>query len=235
MFWLLLTLQSLSGLIAAEAALRKYPEGRDALNKLSRSGLFFLRWRAHAGYKNDLINLRTIFGITALVFSFLLLIIGPTQSPSLLNVAPGFFIVLWITLQFGTNFSKSVQEQFFIAGLLAIGPWLSWGVDYIASPHTDSLRLIAQPFNEFGIQELPDFQIACILSFLGLVSGILISIFSIVMFSIVPLFFLFLLVLLSIASKSALKLGPKKAYYLAIFYCYGLGPALVAMESKGII
>lgn len=235
MFWLLLVLQILSGLVAGESAIRKYPEGQEALNKLSHSGLFFLQWRAYADYKKDLKYLRNIFGIMALIFGTLFLLLGSSKEPTLFNAIPGLFIVLWLTMQFGTDFKKSIKEQLSIVGLLVIGPWLVLAIDYMTNFQFDHLRLMASPFNAFGIQSLATYQIAIVLSLLGGVAGFFMAIFSIIVFSMVPLFFLFLIVLLSIASKWALNIKPRKAYYIAIVYCYIVGPVLMALESKGFI
>lgn len=235
MFWILVILQILSGLVAGESAIRKYPEGQEALDKLSHSGLFFLQWRAYADYKKDLKYLRNIFGIMALIFVALFFIVGPSQEPTLFNALPGLFIILWLTMQFGTNFKKSVKEQLSIVGLLVIGPWLILGMDYMTNFQFNLLRLMASSFNGLGIQRLPTYQVAFVLSLLGGVAGVFMAIFSIIVFSIVPLFFLFLIVLLSSSSNIALNINPKKAYYIAIVYCFIVGPALMAIESKGII
>jgi len=234
-FWLLLVLQILSGLVAGEAAIRKYPEGQEALDKLSRSGLFFLQWRAYADYKKDLKYLRNIFGVMALIFGAMLLLMGPSKEPTLFNALPGLFMILWLTMQFGTNFKKSVKEQLSIVGLLVIGPWLILGMDYMTDFQFNQFRLMASPFNALGIQDLATYQVAIVLSLFGGVAGIFMALFSIVIFSMVPLFFLFLMVLLSVASRRALKINPKRAYYSAIAYCYVIGPALVALDAKGII
>lgn len=235
MFWLLLVLQMISGLVAGESAIRKYPEGQEALDKLSRSGLFFLQWRAYADYKNDLKHLRNIFGITALIFGALLFLLGPTKEPSLFNALPGLFMILWLTMQFGTNFKKSVKEQLSIAALFVIGPWLILGMDYMTDFQFNQLRVMASPFNAFGIQGLATYQMAIILSVVGGITGVFMAMFSIVVFSMVPLFFLFLMVLLSAVSRGLLSINPRKAYYMAITYCYAMGPVLVALKSKGII
>lgn len=235
MFWILVILQILSGLVAGESAIRKYPEGQEVLDKLSRSGLFFLQWRAYADYKKDLKYLRNIFGIMALIFVALFFLVGPSQEPTLFNALPGLFIILWLTMQFGTNFKKSVKEQLSIVGLLVIGPWLILGMDYMTNFQFNLLRLMASSFNGLGIQSLSTYQVAIVLSLLGGVAGVFMAIFSIIVFSIVPLFFLFLIVLLSFSSNIALNINPKKSYYIAIVYCFIVGPALMAIESKGII
>lgn len=235
LFWVLLTLQMLSGIVAGESAIRKYPEGDIALEKLSKSGLFFLHWRAYSDYKKDLKYLRNIFGICLLIFGALFFILGPSQEPSLFNAIPGVFLILWLTMQFGTEFKKSVGEQLSIAGLLVIGPWLILGMDYLTDFQFNQLKAMAIPFQGFGLLELNNYQIALVLSVVGGICGLFMAVFSIVVFSMVPLFFLFLIALLSILSRSALKVKPKVAYYVAITYCFIIGPALVALESKGII
>ena len=235
MFWLLLILQMFSGLVAGESSIRKYPEGAQALNKLSKSGLFFLRWRAYSCYKKDLKHLRNIFGICLLIFGGLLILLEPTKEPSLFNAIPGMFLILWLTMQFGTDFKKSVGEQLYFAGLLIIAPWLMLGADYLTDFQFNQLRFMASPFKVFGLLELGTYQIAFVLSILGGAIGLFMALFTIVFFSMVPLFFLFLITLLSIFSRRALKVPPKTAYNIAISYCFIIGPILIALESRGII
>jgi len=225
----------LSGFVAGESAIRKYPEGDTVLKKLSKSGLFFLRWRAFSSYKKDLNHLRNIFGICLLIFGSLLLLIGPSKEPSLFNAIPGIFLILWMTMQFGTNFKKSVLEQLSMVGILVIGPWLILGLDYVTDFQFNQLRLIASPLNVFGILEFNDYQIAFVLSLLMGACGLFMAVFSIILFSMVPLFFLFIISTLSVLSRGALKINPKIAYYMAIIYCFIIGPALITLEGKGII
>ena len=235
MFWLLLIFQILSGFVAGESSIRKYPEGSMALEKLSKSGLFFLHWRAFASYKQDLKHLRNIFGICLLIFGSMLVLIGPSKEPSLFNAIPGIFLILWLTMQFGTNFKKSVSEQLSMVGIMVIGPWLILGLDYMTDFQFNQLRLIASPLKVFGLLELGNYQLALALSLLFAACGLIMAIFSILVFSIVPLFFLFVISTMSILSRKALALNPKTAYNVAIAYCFILGPILIALESKGVI
>lgn len=235
LFSILVTLNILTALVAGESSIRQTPEGEKTLDKLSKAGLFFLKWRAYADYKSDLTALRNIFGITALVFIGLYYVIGPMESGSFFSTLPGLFIVLWLVMQFGTEFRKSVKEQFSIAGLLLLFPWLLLGMDAFTDYQFQQLRHMASPFNIFGIQGLDTYQIAIVLSALGGIMGVIMAIFTIIVFSMVPLFFLFLMALLSFASRSALRIQPKTARNLAMLYCFIIGPILMAMESKGVI
>jgi len=235
LFSILVALQIFSGLVAGESSIRQTEEGRKSLETLSSAGLFFLRWRAYADYKEDLRALRNIFGITAFIFVVLFFLMGRAESGSLFNTLPGLFIILWLVMQFGTDFRKGVKEQFLIAGLLIIAPWFLLGMDALGAVQFKQLRLMAMPFNIFGVQQLEDYQIALVLSLVGGIIGLVMAIFSLIMFSMVPLFFLFLMVLLSFTSRSALKVQPKTARNLALLYCFILGPVLMALESKGVI
>lgn len=235
MFWLLLTLQMLAGFVAGESAIRKYPEGNVALETLSKSGLFFLKWRAYASYKQDLTHLRNIFGICLLIFGAMLLMFGPSKEPSLLDAIPGIFLILWLTMQFGTNFKKSVSEQFSMVGILVIGPWLILGLDYLTEFQFNQLRLMASPLEILGFLELSNYELAIALSVLLGACGLFMAIFSILVFSIVPLFFLFVISTMSLISRRALEVKPKTAYNFAISYCFVIGPILIGLESKGVI
>lgn len=235
LFWILVSLQIIFGIVAGESTIRQTSEGGKTIDVLSKSGLFFLRWRAFSDYKKELTGLQKIFGITAIIFTVLLFSIRPSNPPSLFNVLPGLFLVLWLTMQFGTNFKKSVKEQASMAGLMVIGPWLILGMDYITEFQFNQLRLMASPFKPFGLLELETYQIAIALSLVGGFCGLVMAVFFIVIFSIVPLFFLFLIVLSSKVSSAALQVSPKTAKNLSLLYCFFIGPVLIALESKRVI
>lgn len=231
----LLTLHIISGLVAGEQAIRQTPEGDKTLDVLSDAGLFFLKWRAYSDYKKDLEGLRNIFGSTGLILGGLLYLAGPTDSNSLFNALPALFLVLWFSMQFGTNFKKSVGEQLSFAGLFVIGPWLILGMDFILGYQPSQLRLMASPFSSFGIQDLEIYHIAIFLSLIGGAVGLFMAMSTIVIFSIVPLFFLFLMASLSTFSKSALNIEPRVAKNIALLYCFVVGPILMTLESKGYL
>lgn len=235
LFSILVFFQILAGLVAGEATIRSTPQGAKSIDVLSKSGLFFLKWRAYADYKKELKGLRNTFGILAIVFTAILFLWGPTERGSFFNAIPGFFLILWMTMQFGTNFKKSIKEQIQIVGLFVIGPWLILGLDYLTEFQFNQLRLIASPFNTFGIQSLDTYQIAIYLSLVGVSMGLLISISTIFLLSIIPLFLLFLMVSLSKLSRAVLYIQPRTAKNFAFLYCYIVGPVLMALESKGII
>lgn len=235
LFSILVSFQVISGLVAGESSIRQTQEGERSLDALSNAGLFFLKWRAYADYKKELIGLQKIFGFTAIIFTVLLFTIGPAEPPSLFNALPGFFLVLWLTMQFGTNFKKSVREQFSIVGLMIISPWLILGMDYLTEFQFHRFQMITSLIEPFGIQNLENYQMAIISSFLFGLIGVTMALFSILLFSIVPLFLLFLMVALAALSKSALNMPPKTAKNMSLLYCFIVGPILMALESKGIL
>lgn len=235
LIWVLLFFQIFSGLVAGQANIRETAQGAKSLEALSNAGLFFLRWRAYADYKKELIGLRNIFGISTVIFSLLLFAMEPIDSESLFRAVPGTFLILWLTMQFGTDFKKSVKEQFFIVGLMAVGPWLMLGMDYLDGLQFNQLRTMVQPLNFLGIQNFEDYKIAMIMSIFGMVSGIFLALFSILFFSMVPLFFLFLMVMLALFSRSALKIPPTTAKNIALLYSYLIGPILMVLETQNLI
>jgi hypothetical protein len=87
----------------------------------------------------------------------------------------------------------------------------------------------------FGALQLPDFLVTVMLSGIGLVCGLLMAVFAIIVFSIAPLFFLFLMVGSSTISRQALSASPDAAYNAAALYFFLVGPCLIALENKGII
>jgi len=232
---ILLVLQMLSAVVFGESAIRKYPEGQIVLDKLSKAGLFFLHWRAYADYKSELKQLRNIFGAIAIVFTVIFVINGQSKEPTLLSAMPGIFIILWATMHFGINIKRSLSEQFSMAALLFLAPWIFLLVDYADILPFDHLPMLASPFKIFGILDLENYQIALTLSLIGGLGGVVMAILSSILFSIVPLMFLFLVVSLSVISKALLNISPQKAYYASIIYCIVIGPALILAESKGLL
>jgi len=146
LFWILVILQMVTGIVAGEAAIRKTAEGESTLHALSKAGFFFLRWRAYADYKIELRGLQRLFGTAAIIFSVMLFVLGKsavTGTP--FSILPVLFVFLWMAMQFGTNFKKSVREQLKMAGILVIGPWGIYLMDYLTKFQFHQVRLLARP------------------------------------------------------------------------------------------
>ena len=235
LFWTLAILQIVTGIVAGEAAIRKSSEGRSTLETLSRAGFFFLRWRAFADYKRELVGLQNIFAIAAIIFTAMFFVLGKTVINTPFAILPGLFIFLWMAMKFGTDFRKSVREQLFMAAIMVIGPWAIYLLDYLTDFQFHQIREIVRPLAPFGALQLPDLLITAMLSGIGLVGGLLMAGFAIIVFSIVPLFFLFLMVGSSTISRQALSVSPNAAYNAAALYFFLVGPLLIALENKGVI
>lgn len=235
LFWILAALQIVTGIVAGEAAIRKTPEGTTTLQTLSKAGFFFLRWRAFANYKSELISLQRIFGIAAIIFSIMFVTLGKALNNTSFAILPALFIFLWMAMKFGTDFRKSVHEQLSIAAILAIGPWAIYLLDYLTDFQYHQIQSIVQPLAPFGALRLPDLLITAMLSGIGLVTGVLTAGFAIIVFSIVPLFFLFLMAGSSTISRRVLMVSPKAAYNAAALYFFLIGPVLIVLENKGVI
>lgn len=235
LFWILVALQIITGIVAGEAAIRKTPEGAATLQSLSKTGFFFLHWRAFADYKQELSGLQKLFGIAAITFSIMLFAFGKVILKTPIAILPGLFIFFWMSMKFGTNFRDSVREQLYMPAILLIGPWATYLLDYLSDFKFHIIQQLAQPLAPFGILGLPDLLITAILSGFGLIGGMIMASFAIIVFSIVPLFFLFLMVGSSTMSKQLLTVKPMTAYNVAALYFFVIGPILIAFESKGII
>ena len=220
-FWILLILQIATGIVAGEAAIRKTPEGVATLEKLSKAGLFSLHWRAFSDYKQELFGLRKMLGIAAIIFSILFFALGKSVTNTPVAVLPGLFIFLWMAMQFGTDFKKSVREQFSMVTMFTIAPWGIFLLDYITDFKFQQIRTLVIPLAPLGIHKLPDLLITAMLSGFGLLGGIITATFAIFFLSMVPLFFLFLMVTSSTVSKRALSVSPRAAY--------------IALENRGVI
>jgi len=236
LFWILVVLQMVTGIVAGEASIRKTSEGEAALKALSNAGFFFLRWRAYADYRKELMGLQRLFGIAAIIFSVMFFVLGKTGvSDPILAVFPGIFISLWVAMQFGTNFRRSVREQLKMISLLVMAPWGILLLDSLTEHQLHLLQLMARPLASLGVLQLPDWLIAAMLSGVGLVGGVVMVGFAIVAFSVVPMFFLFVMVATSVLSRRALLVSPQVAYNITSMYFYVVGPVFVALENKGVI
>jgi len=235
LFWILVTLQIVTGIVAGEASIRKTPEGAATLQTLSKAGFFFLRWRAFADYKRELFGLQRIFAIAAIIFAVMFVVLGKSVINTPFAILPALFTFLWMAMQFGTNFRKSVREQLFMVAIMVIGPWAIYLLDYSTDFQFHQIRLLVRPLAPFGVLQLPDLLITAMLSGIGLVGGLLMAGFAIIVFSIVPLFFLFLMVGSSTISRQALTISPRAAYNVAALYFFLVGPILIALENKGLL
>lgn len=235
LFWILVVLQIVTGIVAGEAAIRKTPEGASTLQTLSKAGYFFLQWRAFADYKRELFGLQRIFAVAAIIFAVMFFALGKTVINTPFAILPALFTFLWMAMKFGTDFRKSVREQLSMAAIMVIGPWTIYLLDYLTDFQFHQIRLIVSPLAPLGVLQLPDLLITAMLSGIGLVGGLLMAGFAIVVFSIVPLFFLFLMAGSSTISRRALTVSPKAAYNAAALYFFLVGPILIALENKGVI
>ncbi|ERZ01120.1 hypothetical protein [Pseudomonas aeruginosa] len=231
----LLALQIISSLVCGEAAIRKYPEGAAALDKLSNAGLFFLRWRAYADYKSELKHLRNFFGAIAIIFTIIFFINGQGRGePTLINALPGLFIILWATMHFGINVKQGIREQLSVAGLLFIAPWIFFIAEYAGVLPPGQLQLMATPFKIFGILNHESYVIALALSLIGVITGVVMALISSLVLSIIPLVVLFLMISTSNFARAMLRVNPKTAYHFSLIYFLLIGPALILAESKGV-
>lgn len=231
LFWILLGLQIVTGIVAGEAAIRKTPEGAATLQTLSKAGFFFLNWRAGADYKKELAGLQRLFGFAAIVFSVIFFLPGKAISDTDFSILPGLFLFLWVAVKFGTDFRKSVREQLLMVALMMICPWYVYIMDHLTDFQFHQIRRLAGPLAPFGILPLPDLLITALLSGFGLAGGLLVAGFSTVIFSVVPLLFMFLMAVTSAISRRALRVSSKTAYNMSLIYFFVAGPVLIAFQS----
>lgn len=237
LFWILVVLQITTGIVAGEASIRKTAEGEATLHALSKAGFFFLRWRAYADYKKELLGLQKLFGIAAIIFSVMFFALGKTAiNNTPFAVLPGLFIFLWMAVQFGTNFKKSVREQLNMVGILVIGPWGIYLLDYLTKFQFHQVQLLVRPLAmAFGFTQLSDFLATVLMSGMSVIIGLVMAGFSIIIFSMIPLFFLFLMAATSVLSRRALTVSPNAAYNASALYFFIIGPLLIALENKALI
>ncbi|MCP8897819.1 hypothetical protein [Gilvimarinus xylanilyticus] len=229
------TLQLTTGLVAGATNIGKYPEGEKALATLSKSGLFFLKWRAYANYKKELKGIRNAVGALGLVSGALLLIFGPSSEPSMYNALPGACIVLWFMLHFGVSFRSSVREQFSFVGLFLLGPWLILPFQLLGPNDVALLEAMVQPLEKLGIVVNSPYEAALLSSLVGGAMALFIACMTVLLFSAMPLTLLFLLAGTSRLSIVALRVSGKTAYNVAMLYFFVIGPILGFLVSKGHI
>lgn len=222
-----------SSFVLAETAIRKYPEGRKFLDDLSKAGLFLLHSRVNPDYIKELRYLRNTFGAVAVVLIVLYFVFDLYNSIIYTN-GISIFAFLWLSLHFAIHFKKKIIEASFLCVKLAIFPWIIFGLDVISGYQSNCLYLISSPFRIFGVQDWEPYKIAGFLSiFLGFL-GISFVVFSTPFLLIIPTFILSVMVCLSKVSRIVLRVEPKVAYYIVIFYGLFVNPTLIALKTKGI-
>ncbi|MGR6780507.1 hypothetical protein [Moritella viscosa] len=236
MFWTLLILQLLAGIIAGESAIRKTSGGDQALDVLSRSGMFFLKWRAYADYKKELLLLRKASGGSTILFFILYILLQPSTTDNpIVIILFGLSMLVWISLQVGTEFKKSFKDQLKIMTLSMLTPSFLWLLDYASNYQFSLLDNVLPSLNFLGIIVTDHFSKLIIYSGIFGLGGLIIATFNILFFSIIPLFILFILVSTSQLSRALVRIEPSKAYNITLVYYLLLGPILIAFESKGLI
>jgi hypothetical protein len=217
-----------------ESNIKKTPEGKAVLAKLSSAGLFFLRWRAFADYKKELEFLRKCFGWLSIVLvcAFTVFPDGAKQVLSVYSIA---FMGLWMSIRMGTDVKGQLKEMLTMALLFFCAPFSFLAMDWFHLVPYSTLHAMAAPLRFLVSFQLNDLELAFVLGLLGGVAGIIMAISSVLIFSIVPLLLLFGMVVVSRISRNLLRWDQNKARNFVAVYVLVIGPALILLHSLQII
>jgi len=228
-------LQVTATIIAGESSIRKYPEGAATLETISKAGLSLLKWRASADYRKELKALRNVFGVCALIFTGLFILIGSDSSSKALAAMTIIFSILWMAMFFGSAYRESIKAFLSSAAFFGALPWLMLYVDYFQPYKNDHINEINSIYKLGGIIINSPLEVTIYTSFFMFVAFGIGAIMWILFLSLIASSFLCLIGIASIISRRALVFSPRLAYNLALIYCYIIGPTLIGLESKGII
>ena len=237
LFWLLLFIQIICSLAAAEEAIKKNPEGKKILDYLSKAGLFFLHSRANPDYMKDLRSLSKLFGIIVIVLLVFYFVFDLYDNYKY-NTTLLIFAFMWLSFRVTTNFKKNIFDNLSLCVQLAVLPWIILLLDVSSGSQSQLWNFISAPFDILGIQDWQPYKVAILISAVLVIFGIFYTIVSTLFLSIIPLFILFIIICVSKASQTVLRLEPKVLNYIAIIaiiYSICVGPTLLALEAKGII
>ncbi|RWU17256.1 hypothetical protein DM813_28265 [Pseudomonas alkylphenolica] len=232
--FLLLVVQIVTMTAWAESNVRKTPEGVKLLNTLSSAGLFFLRWRAFADCKSELRSLQKIMGALALI-SIGLFSIVPEESKQAASIYPVAFMVLWMSIKVGIDVRGQFGEMMSMAVILFCVPLIvlfcKW-LGFLPAVVVDQVRMTVPVMRHFVLQ---DYQFALILAFLFGITGVIMAVFQVLFFSIIPLMLLFLMVLVSKLSRNLLGWSTSRARNCVAVYVLFLGPTLFFLHAYHFI
>lgn len=217
-----------------ETNIKKTPEGKLLLTKLSSAGLFFLKWRAFANYKSELDFLRKCFGWLSIVFVCAFTVF-PEGAKPVLSVYSIAFMGLWVSIRMGTDVKGQLKEMLTMAVLFSCAPFSFLVMDWFQLVPYSALHAMAAPLKFLTAFQLSDWELALVLGVLGGVVGIIMAISSVLMFSIVPLLLLFGMVVVSRISRSLLTWDQNRARNFVAVYVIVIGPALIFLHALQII
>lgn len=231
---ILLFAQILTMVAWGESNIKKTPEGKALLAKLSGAGLFFLKWRAYADYKRELDFLRKCFGWLSVVLVCAFVMV-PVEVKPLLSVYSVAFMGLWVSIKIGTDVKGQLKELLSMAVLMSCTPFLFLIMDWFHFLPYSTLHLVASPLIFFEGLNFNDFELALVLSLIGGGVGVVMTIFSVVMFSVIPLLLLFVMVVVSRVSRALLHWNLDRVRNCVAVYVIFIGPTLFTLHAMKVI
>lgn len=231
--FVLLFAQILTMAAWGESNIKKTPEGKLVLAKLSDAGLFFLKWRAYADYKKELEFLRKCFGWLSIIFVCVFTVVPDSAKP-LLSVYSISFMGLWVSIRIGTDVKGQLRELLSMAALLSCGPFLFLLMDWFHMVPYSLVHTMAAPLKITEMFQLNDFELTLVLSLMGAIIGMFLTVFSVIMFSIIPLLLLFVMVVVSRISRVLLSWNLNRARNCVALYVLVVGPTLLMLHAMKV-
>lgn len=213
-----------------ESNIRKTEEGQRVLDKLSSAGLFFLQWRAYADRKKELRSLGALAGWITLL-SICIFQAVPSAAKPMVSCYCISFMALWLSIRIGTDVKAQVSEMLTMGVLFFSLPFILLFIDWLQVLPYSLLESFVAPVPAIKLLGYTGVELALFLAVLGGGSTLLMAIGGIVMFSILPLFILFVMVLMSKLSRDLLGWKTSKARNYVAVYAIVIGPTLAFLHT----
>ncbi|RML92460.1 hypothetical protein [Pseudomonas savastanoi] len=231
---ILVVLQILTMVAWTETNIKKTEEGKRVLETLSAGGLFFLRWRANADHKKELRFLGWLSGWIA-VLSIGIFQIVPNEAKPMISSYCIVFLALWLAIRIGSDVKGQVSEILAMGALFFCAPYLMLLADWTHALPFSLLETFVAPIPAFASMGLSGFKLAFTLSMLGGCVTLVMLVLGLLCFSIIPLFILFVMVMMSKACRNLLRWEISRARNYVALYVVVVGPILLTLHSYKVI
>ena len=229
---LVVFLQIVTGIVAAEGAVRKYPEGAIALDTAASLGLRVLLKAADPRFRTILRSLRTTSTVASLAFAGVAWMIPNPSATDNLGWLSIFCACVAVSLHLHIDLKRTLVDYVSIAIHFVAIPWLLLLVDALTFFQND---LLMKTSAFFGLGGLRLYEQTALLSTFGLGVGLLIALSSFLLLSWIPALTLLLVSIVTIAAKACLRVPRKIGYYFAVLYALVLGPILLYWRGEGLL
>lgn len=229
--FILLVAQILTMTAWGETNVKKTEEGRVVLEKLSSAGLFFLRWRAYADHKKELRWMGNLAGWITLLLVCIFLAI-PSSAKPVVSVYCILFMTFWLSIRIGTDVKGQMKEMLTMGAIMFCAPFVLLLLDWLQPSPRSLLDMFVAPIHVITQMGYQGFQLALVLALMGGGTVMVFTLGGILLFSIVPLFILFLMAMISKLSRNLLAWKTSRARNCVALYVLVIGPTLITLHAN---